>query len=112
VGCRPSRVLSAAAISTACRACSGNGNRYFALSSWVILYLVVDLAFRAARPGRIAGWLLLAVIAVVGVRGDWRQPASRDFAFALQAARYEALAPGERMQIAHPPGWSFVVTKR
>jgi hypothetical protein len=90
----------------------GSGNRYFLLSSFALICSLATLAFSARSSLRAAGWAGLAAILAVGVPLNWVEPPLRDYGFAQYAAKYERAAPGERVQVITPPGWSFVLTKR
>lgn len=90
----------------------GAGNRY---AFFPVLALLVSLFWLATRKPlalRIAGTAALAVVCIGGVRRDWREAPHRDFDYPGYVRQYELAAPGERVQIPHPPNWGLVLTKR
>jgi hypothetical protein len=90
----------------------GSGNRYFFLPVLALAFSLVWLALARPVAARAIGVAGLAVAAALGARLDWREPAYRDYGFAEYASKYERAAPGEKVQIPHPPGWGIVLTKR
>lgn len=90
----------------------GAGNRYF---FFPVLALLIALLWAATRPllvARIAGIAALAVACIGGIRLDWREAPHRDFNYPSFVRQYEMAAPGERVQIPHPPNVGLVITKR
>jgi hypothetical protein len=87
-------------------------HRYFVAPMFALLVAFAWMAWRGARPVRFVGGALLGVAAVFGVRADWREPAHPDMDYPAAVRKYEAAAPGERVQIPFPPNWSVVLTKR
>lgn len=90
----------------------GIGNRYFMIPIFATLCALLWATFTKSLPARVLGGLSLAVVLAVGVRLDWREPPLRDYDFKQYVVKYERAAPGERVQVITPPGWSFVLTKR
>ena len=91
----------------------GAHTRYFYT---LTLALIVTLVWMFARAGsrfaRGLGAIGLAVAILCAVRVDWREPPYRDFRFEEYVEKYDRAAPGERVQIPTPPGWSMILTKR
>ncbi len=90
----------------------GVGNRYLIGPIFVMLCALVWAAFAKSLPARVPAALALVAVLALGVRLDWREPPLRDYGFERYATKYEQAAPGDRVQIITPPGWSFVLTKR
>jgi hypothetical protein len=90
----------------------GLGNRYFFFPVLAFLVSLLWLATRRHRAAGAVGLAALAVVCVGGVRRDWREPAHRDFDYPSYVRQYEQAAPGERVQIPHPPSWGLILTKR
>ncbi|MBK6425213.1 MAG: hypothetical protein IPF82_03110 [Blastocatellia bacterium] len=90
----------------------GNGNRYFFVPLVVFSIGLVRLATDGSTWVRRAGIGLVAVVVLGGVRGDWREPPLRDFEYRQYVEAYDRARPGDKVQIVHPPGWSFTLTKR
>jgi hypothetical protein len=88
------------------------GNRYLIGPVFLMLCAIVWVTFANGLPARVLGGLALAAALAFGVRLDWREPPLRDYDFEQYVGKYERAAPGERIQVITPPGWSFVLTKR
>ncbi len=91
----------------------GNCNRYFMI---LIFALMLSLVWAAASARlvavRVAAAATIVLVLVGGVRLDWREPPLHDYDYAQYVRAYDLAAPGERVQIVEPPGWSFILTKR
>ena len=90
----------------------GAGNRYFFFPVLALLVALVWLATRRHVAARAVGLAALAVVCLGGVRRDWREAPHRDFDYPSYVQQYEQAAPGERVQIPHPPNWGLILTKR
>ena len=90
----------------------GTGNRYYLLLMFAIAATLVWMLARKGLAWRVPAAAALALFAALGLRLDWRQPPLRDYGFPAFAARYERAAPGERVQVQHPPGWGIILTRR
>lgn len=88
-----------------------SSNRYFLLPLFALAVTLVWLATRRAVAARAVGVAALAVVALLGVARDWREPAPLDYDFPRFVAKYDRAAPGEKIQILYPPGWTMVLTK-
>jgi hypothetical protein len=86
-------------------------NRYFLLPVFAMLAIFVWMAVRGGRVARVTGGALLAASVAFGVVRDWREPPYKDYDFMRFVQYYRDAAPGERVQILYPPGWSMVLTK-
>jgi hypothetical protein len=88
----------------------GTSNRYFLMPTFAIVLVLTWLAAR--RVTRFAALAVLAVACVFAVARDFRIKPPLDYDFAQFVAKYERAAPGTKVQILYPPGWSMVLTKR
>jgi hypothetical protein len=92
----------------------GHGNRYYFLPSISFLVALAWIASCASKiPRRIAGVLLLML--PLGIVRDWRYPDFADLHFKEYALRFEALAPGAKIEIPLNPvnaaHWTMELTK-
>jgi len=82
----------------------GAGQRYYYSS---ILAFLATILWTAAADSRRAmrglAVVLLAILVVVGIRGDWHLPPFRDLDFPGQAQRFAAAAPGESVWLHIQP---------
>lgn len=86
--------------------------RYFYPLTLGLVATFVWLLSRTSVPERAVGGVGLAAAVLCAIPLDFREPAYRDYRFRDYAAKYERAAPGERVQIPVPPGWSMLITKR
>jgi hypothetical protein len=87
-------------------------HRYFIAPMFALFLVAVWMATRREWALRGLGTSVLAVALVFGVCRDWLEPPHPDLGYADSVAKYERAAPGDRVQIAFPPNWSIVLTKR
>jgi hypothetical protein len=92
----------------------GHGNRYYFLPSISFLVALAWIASCASKiPRRIAGVLLLML--PLGIVRDWCYPDFADLHFKEYALRFEALAPGAKIEIPLNPvnaaHWTMELTK-
>jgi hypothetical protein len=92
----------------------GHGNRYYFLPSVSFLVALAWIASCASKiPRRVAGVLLLML--PLGIVRDWRYPDFADLHFKEYALRFEALAPGAKIEIPLNPvnaaHWTMELTK-
>src|SRR3954470_1078281 len=92
----------------------GHGNGYYFLPSISFLVALAWIASCASKiPRRVAGVLLLML--PLGIVRDWRYPDFADLHFKEYALRFEALAPGAKIEIPLNPvnaaHWTMELTK-
>ena len=90
------------------------GSRYWFLPS---LALLVDLVWLACQTPvrRWAGGtaiVVLAAVAVFGVRGDFRYPVKPVPNWADQVRQFDRLAPGRPYTFTYPPGYTMTLVKK
>ena len=89
------------------------GQRYYFFATLAFLAtLFWTVAADPRRAVRGVAAALLAVLVLVGIRGDWRLPPHPDLDFAAQAARFAAAPPGEKVSLRiMPEPWTMVLVK-
>jgi hypothetical protein len=92
----------------------GNGQRYYLVPMAMLLFALSALTGRGkTRSSRWIATALLLILAVAGVRNDWKLPAFTDFQFGKHIALYRALPPGSSVTVPiNPPGWHMEIRKR
>jgi hypothetical protein len=91
----------------------GNGQRYYFLPMAMLLFAIAAVAGRGCgRTWRAVAASLLLLIAIVGVRVDWKLPAFTDFHFRRYVDLYRSRAPGASVIVPiNPPGWEMELKK-
>jgi len=91
----------------------GSGQRYYLVPMATLLFALSALAGRGkTHSSRWIAAALLLILAVAGVRNDWKLPAFTDFQFRKHIALYRALPPGSSVTVPiNPPGWHMEIRK-
>ena len=91
----------------------GAGQRYwYTMTLAFVATLVWSVAADPRTSMRAVAGLLLAVLVLVGIRGDWRLPPRQDLDFAAQAERFARSPAGKIVHIPIPPATFEMVLVR